>query len=201
MTRSVDDRLPRAFFEPEAPHVARALLGQRLMRRLLDGTLLSGRIVETEAYHGLEDSASHGRSGPNGRAWVMFGPAGYAYIYLIYGMYDMLNISTGDDGLPSAVLVRAVEPLAGVARMLQLRPVPKRNLTNGPGKLCQAFAISRDLNGIDMVTSDDIWIAPGLPVEDEEVAATPRIGIDYADPEHLERPWRFIVKGNRWVSR
>ncbi|MCB0078514.1 MAG: DNA-3-methyladenine glycosylase [Anaerolineales bacterium] len=194
-------RLPRAFFAEAAPDVARALLGHRLMRRLPDGRLLGGRIVETEGYHGLQDSASHGRSGPTGRAAVMFGEAGRAYVYLIYGMYDMLNISTAETGMPSAVLIRAIEPLIGEAVMRELRPVKGVALSNGPGKLCRAMQITRALNNEDLIGSDQLWLAAGEAVAAHEVSATPRIGIDYAAPECRDRPWRFIINGNKWVSR
>ncbi len=180
------------------------MLGTVLVRRLPTGEELRGKIVETEAYHGHDDSASHARSGPDGRAAIMFGEAGHAYVYLIYGMYDMLNISTSVEGFPAAVLVRAVEPLEGVETMRHLRPIKTqqlKTLTNGPGKLCQAFAITRSLNGEDLTTSEALWIERGEAVPDEHVATSPRIGIDYAAPEHRERPWRFFVEGNNWVSR
>ncbi len=195
------NRLLRSFFQQPAPTVARDLLGAVLVRHLPGGETLRGRIVETEAYHGYDDSASHGRAGPQGRAAVMFGEAGHAYVYLIYGMYHMLNVSTDEEGFPSAVLVRAVEPLEGVEAMLALRPVPLRSLTNGPGKLCQAMAIDRSLNAEDVTSSAALWFEPGTPVADGEVLCSPRIGIDYAAPEHRDRPWRFFEKENRWVSK
>jgi DNA-3-methyladenine glycosylase len=194
-------RLERAFFAQPAPVVARELLGAVLARRLPSGETLRGRIVETEAYHGYGDSASHARAGEKGRAWVMFGPPGHAYVYLIYGMYEMLNVSTDEAGFPAAILIRAVEPIEGVETMLSLRPGNPKNLTNGPGKLCRAMMIDRSLNGEDVTTSQALWFEVGEPLSNEEIATSPRIGIEYADPEHRERPWRFFQKGNRWVSR
>lgn len=194
-------QLEREFFARPAPLVARELVGAVLVRRLPSGETLRGRIVETEAYHGHDDSASHARAGEKGRAWVMFGPPGHAYVYLIYGMYEMLNVSTDAAGFPAAILIRAVEPIEGVETMLALRPGNPKNLTNGPGKLCQAMMIDRSLNGEDVTTSQTLWFEAGEPVPEEAIATSPRIGIEYADPEHRERPWRFFQKGNRWVSR
>jgi DNA-3-methyladenine glycosylase len=194
-------RLGREFYARPAPAVARELLGAVLVRQLPSGETLKGRVVETEAYHGPDDSASHARAGEKGRAWVMFGPPGHAYVYLIYGMHNMLNVSTDEEGFPGAILVRAVEPIEGVETMLALRPGKPANLTNGPGKLCRAMMIDRSLNGEDVTTSQALWFERSEPLADDEVGLSPRIGIDYADPEHRERPWRFFQKGNRWVSR
>lgn len=194
-------RLERDFFAREAPLVARELLGQVLARRLPTGTLLRARIVETEAYHGLEDSASHARVGKKGRAAIMFGEPGHAYVYLIHGMYNMLNVITDEAEFPAAVLLRGVEPLEGVEAMQALRPKPLHHLTNGPGKLCQAMAIDRSLNGEDVVHSEALWFEEGERLPDEQVARSPRINIGFADPEHRERPWRFFHKESKWVSK
>lgn len=196
--------LPQSFFAHPTPDVARALLGALLARHLPTGELLRGRVVETEAYHGLEDSASHARFGEGGRAAPMFGQPGRAYIYLIYGMYHMLNVTTADVGVPGAVLIRAIEPLAGIEAMRALRPVARRkphNLTNGPGKLCQAFAIDRALNGTNLTITGALWFERGDPLPEERVACGPRIGIGYADAADQARPWRFWEKGNLWVSK
>ncbi|MBA3532139.1 MAG: DNA-3-methyladenine glycosylase [Ardenticatenales bacterium] len=193
-------RLNHAFFAREAPIVARDLLGRVLVRQLESGEQLRGRIVETEAYHGLSDTASHARAGDKGRAALMYGEASCAYIYLIYGMYHMLNVVTDEPELPAAVLIRAVEPLEGIDTMLVLRPVKRSALTNGPGKLCQAMAIDRSLNGEDVIQSEALWFEPGVPLPHEEVGRSPRIGIDYAEPEHRELLWRFFQIGNKWVS-
>ncbi|MGH2542677.1 MAG: DNA-3-methyladenine glycosylase [Ardenticatenaceae bacterium] len=193
-------RLGRDFYERPAPVVARALLGMWLVRRLPSGEVLHARVVETEAYHGYEDSASHARAGPNGRAAIMFGEAGHAYVYLIYGMYDMLNVSTDGVDFPAAVLIRGVEPAEGVETMRALRGTTLKNLTSGPGKLCRAMAIDRSLNGEDVVHSETLWFEYGEPIPDDEVARSPRIGVSYADPEYRKKPWRFFQKGNKWVS-
>lgn len=193
----------REFFAQPTPIVAPALLGQVLVRQLEDGTLLRGRIVETEAYHGIEDSACHGRVGRTTRTEVMYGPPGHAYVYLIYGMYDMLNISCNEDGFPGAVLIRAVEPLEGIPQMAELRGLqtPTKNLTNGPGKLCRAMAITRALHGWDMTTGEMLWVEKDKAVPESEIVATPRINIDYAQEVDRTRLWRFYERGNKWVSR
>jgi DNA-3-methyladenine glycosylase len=194
-------RLTREFFARPAPEVARDMLGTVLVRCLQEGQTLRARVVETEAYHGADDTGSHARAGETNRTALMFGEAGFAYIYLIYGMYQMLNVTTSEVGYPSAVLVRAVEPLEGLETMAALRPGPHRNLTNGPGKLCQAMAIDRSLNGEDLIHSHSLWFEAGSQVPGELVGRSPRIGIDYAGEEHRVRPWRFFQKGNLWLSR
>jgi DNA-3-methyladenine glycosylase len=178
--------LPREFYARDTVLVARELLGTVLVRQL-DGERRAGTIVETEAYAGPDDRASHARSGPMGRARLMWGEAGTAYVYLIYGMYDCVNAVTERVGYPGAVLIRALEPIEGLA-----------DRTDGPGRLCRAMAIDRRLNG-EPLTGDQLWIEPG-PVRDFEIAAGPRIGVEYAG-DWATRPWRFWVAGNRWVSR
>lgn len=194
-------RLGRAFFARPAPEVARAILGQRLVRILPDGTRLSGRVVEAEAYHGAEDSASHARAGETPRTRLMFGPAGRSYIYLIYGMYHMLNVTTDQSGIPSAVLIRALEPEEGIERMVALREGRRRHLTNGPGRLCRALNITGTLNGLYLDQSDALWFEHGMTLPEDEVARGPRIGINYAAPEHQRLPWRLYHKDNPWTTR
>lgn len=195
-------KLEREFYARYTPDVARELLGQWLVRQLEDGTELRGRIVETEAYHGMTDSACHAHVGRTPRTNLMFEAAGHAYIYLIYGMYDMLNIVTMEAGFPAAVLIRAVEPVAGIEQMQNLRgKVRGRNLTNGPGKLCRAMAITRLLKGEDMTRSALLWVEAGEAIPDEQVATSPRIGIDYATPEDVARHWRYYERGNLWLSK
>jgi len=158
-----------------------------------------GMIVETEAYIGPEDKACHASKGRTARTEVMFGAAGFAYVYLIYGFHHMLNIVTESIDLPAAVLIRAVQPLAGVELMQARRGTSEpRNLCSGPGKLCKAFAIDRTLNGGDVCGSS-------LYIEDRgdrppKVATTPRIGVDYAG-RWKRMPWRFIVKDSVFVSK
>lgn len=195
-------KLAREFYARYTPKVARDLLGQTLVRQLEDGTRLRGRIVETEAYHGMTDSACHAHVGRTPRTNLMFEVAGHAYVYLIYGMYDMLNIVTMEAGFPAAVLIRAIEPLEGIERMQVLRgKVRGRNLTNGPGKVCRAMAITRTLKGEDMTCSELLWVEQGGEIADSEVVTSPRIGIDYAAPEDVARHWRYYERGNLWVSK
>ena len=169
--------------------------------RVVDGQRLGGIIVETEAYIGTDDTASHASKGRTPRTAVMFGPPGHAYVYLIYGMHHMLNLVTEAEGFPAAVLIRAIEPVEGLVQM-QTRRGRQRgvNLTNGPGKLCAALAIDRQLSGRPLVLGSDIWLEEGTPVPPTDVATGPRIGIDYAAPEDRAAPWRFWIRGNRFVS-
>jgi DNA-3-methyladenine glycosylase len=170
--------LPRAFFDRQTVTVARELLGMTLVRQR-GSDLAVGRIVETEAYVGTDDRACHASRGRTQRTEVMFGPPGIAYVYLIYGMYHCLNVVTEAVDFPAAVLVRAVEPLHGIAER-----------TDGPGRLCRALAIDRALNGhpLDRLP---LWIAAG-PRPSEPIVATPRVGVAYAG-EWALRPWRFIL--------
>ena len=142
--------IDRVFFIRPTLIVARALLGQRLVREI-DGQRLSGLIVETEAYIGFDDTASHASKGRTARTEVMFGPPGQTYVYLIYGMYHMLNLVTEPVDFPAAVLIRAIEPLEGIEFMQRhRRQTTIANLTNGPGKLCQALAINQAFNRWDV---------------------------------------------------
>jgi DNA-3-methyladenine glycosylase len=190
----------RDFYLQPPAIVAQRLLGKLLVRRLGGATLI-GRIVETEAYLGGEDPASHAFRGPTARNQVMFGPPGHAYVYFIYGMHFCVNVTCEPEGRAGAVLLRALEPLAGVAEMIRLRRLPPgappRLLTSGPGRLCQALGITRsELNGVDYTDpNSDLQIhADEWP--EGQVLATPRIGIRQA----AERPLRFLVAGNRFVS-
>ncbi len=192
------DLIQRIFYERSAVTVARDLLGHWLVREIA-GVRLVGRIVETEAYLGEEDAASHAFRGPTPRNRSMFGPPGHAYVYLIYGVHHCLNIVTGPEGKGQAVLIRAVEPLEGIERMRQHRKdVPIRQLTNGPGKLCQAFAIDKSLDGHDLCVGETLWLERGLPPQ-ETICQSPRIGVR-GDEKALTRPWRFYLKNNPFVS-
>jgi len=199
--------LKRDFFARSTLTVARELLGQHLVREI-DGQRLSGKIVETEAYIGPEDSACHASKGLTPRNEVMFGLAAYTYVYLIYGMYHMLNFITEQEGFPAAVLIRAIEPLEGVETMQSYRrrranrPAVKHiNLTNGPGKLTQALGVNQRLNKWDTTTGQRLWLETGETIPDATVVTGPRIGIDYAASQDRIAPWRFWVKGNRFVSK
>lgn len=177
--------LPRTFYTQDAATVAKALLGATLVYRP-DSVVQRARIVETEAYVGTHDLASHASKGRTKRTEVMFGPPGHAYVYLIYGMYDMLNIVTGRDGDAQAVLIRAVEPLENIA-----------GKTDGPGKLTRALGITRALDQHDLL-KEPLWLRPGTPPQ--EVVATTRIGIDYAGV-WKDAPLRFYDGGSGFVSR
>ena len=186
-------RLAREFYARPTLEVARGLLGQRLVR-VLDGERLAGRIVEVEAYVGHDDRASHAARGRTPRNAVMFGPPGYAYVYFIYGMYHCLNVVTEAEGFPAAVLIRALEPLEGLAQMRARRRSPDRQLTNGPGRLCQALAITRAQNGADLCEGEELFIEADAPVPAAEVIATPRVGVR-GDERARTVPWRFLLRG------
>jgi DNA-3-methyladenine glycosylase len=209
---------------------ARALLGAHLVR---DGVphpepreLRIGRIVEVEAYIGEDDRASHARFGRTARNAVMYGPPGTAYVYLVYGMYDCLNVVTEPEGHPAAVLVRAVEPVAGVEAMraarldharrvrqtwsaerfaaeeTRLERIPPTRLASGPGAVAAAFSIDRTLTGVDLCAEESPLRLELDPTDEPgpEMVATPRIGVDYAGEPWTSKPWRFVVAGSRSVS-
>lgn len=188
--------LPRAFYARDTVTVARALLGQVLVRVLADGQHLRARIVETEAYGGTEDLASHAARGRTPRAAIMFGEPGYAYVYFIYGMYFCLNAVTESDGVPGAVLIRGAVPVTGIETMHAHRPRARslHDLCNGPGKLCQALAIDRALNGHDLAAGRSLYLEAGTPPAADRIMATPRVGIR-ADAWGLQVPWRFVLAG------
>ena len=194
-------RFPRAFFARPTLDVARDLLGSLLVRRL-DGTRVAGRIVEVEAYIGPDDSACHAARGRTARNEVMFGPPGRAYVYFTYGMHWMLNVVTEVEGFPAAILIRAVEPVAGLEAMRRRRDgVPDRLLASGPARLCQAFSIDRSLNGADLVAGGELYLQRGEPLGAGDVEASPRIGVDYARRRDREARWRLFAAASAWVSR
>jgi DNA-3-methyladenine glycosylase len=172
--------------------------------------------VEVEAYIGTGDLASHARFGRTGRNAVMFGPPGVAYVYLVYGMYHCLNVVTEPEGSPAAILVRAVEPVAGVAAMRDARAafrarrvarvargVPSdARLASGPGVLCAAFSITRDDTGVDLLDpAGPVRLELGaVPLPADRLAATARVGIGYAPPPWRDEPWRFIDRASAAVS-
>ncbi|MCL2569392.1 MAG: DNA-3-methyladenine glycosylase [Oscillospiraceae bacterium] len=190
--------LSRAFFEQDTVTVAKALLGQHLVRREPDGTLSQGRIVETEAYCGYRDKACHSYKGKSDRTKAMFGPSGHAYIYLIYGMYHCFNVTSGPPGEPEAVLIRALEPLDGLPQMESRRGMNKlRQLCSGPGKLCIAMDIHKAHYGTDLLAGGDLYLAAAPPPA--EITASKRINIGYAE-EAVDFLWRFSVAGSSFVS-
>ena len=195
-------KLPRSFYtRANVLTVARELLGKVLVVPTADGTRVSGTIVETEAYRGPEDRASHAFGGRRTRRTeTMYGIGGTAYVYFVYGMYYQFNVVTNAHDTPHAVLVRALEPLEGIELMRERRHgQPARNLTSGPGKLCIAMGIDRTLDGEDLL-EDQVWIEEGQPVRRLHILSGPRIGIDYAG-DWISKPWRFWIRGNPFVSR
>jgi DNA-3-methyladenine glycosylase len=190
--------LPLSFYRRPAETVARDLLGRYLVREL-GGERLVLRLVETEAYLGAPDRASHAWGGRRTvRNESLYLPGGHAYVYFIYGMHWCLNAVTGQADIGSAVLLRAGEPVEGENRNWPRRPRPG-DLAGGPGKLCQALAIDRSLDGV-LLDQPPLLLTRGEPLPDEAVAAGPRIGVDYAG-EAAEWPLRFAVRGNPHVSK
>jgi DNA-3-methyladenine glycosylase len=212
-------KLPRSFYLRPTIVIARELLGKHLVRTVKGATLV-GRIVETEAYRGKLDPASHAYRGRTLRNEVMFKEGGHLYVYFTYGMHFCSNVVTGTEGIGEAVLIRALEPLEGIELMARNRfedrarhpsnhkstnhhlpahqsPTSQlTNLTNGPAKLCQALGMERKENGVDL-TGNEIYIlnAPTLPAS--QIGTSERIGIT----KGKEKKWRFYIKGNAWVSR
>ncbi len=188
--------IPREFYNRPTLIVARELLGKYLYRKY-QSSYLVGKIVEVEAYIGQTDPACHAAVGKTARNAVMFGPPGYAYVYFIYGVHYCLNVVTEAEGFPAAVLIRALEPVQGIEIMKKLRKIDVvENLTNGPGKLCQALAIDRRLNGADLC-GNELFISEGEPVAESQIARSPRIGIRVGTEHH----WRFYLKDNPFVSK
>jgi len=180
-------RLPRSFYDRDTEEVARELLGKCLVR-VSGGTTRVGRIVEVEAYVGPEDLACHSSKGMTARNRTMFGPPGHAYVYMVYGMHFCLNAVTEREGHASAVLLRALEPVANID-----------GPTNGPGRLCRAMEIDRRLDASDL-TGNELHIAdPGDP-RPLAIVRRPRIGVDYAG-RWARRLLRFYIRGNPFVSR
>jgi DNA-3-methyladenine glycosylase len=183
------------FYNRPALEVARSLLGMRLVREV-DGARLSGVILEAEAYQGEEDLACHARAGRTPRTRIMYGPPGHAYIYFTYGMHWMLNCVTGEEGFPAAVLIRSLRVVEGYALVEQRRrQAPAAQWTDGPAKLCQAFAIDGQLNGVDLCRPGGLlWIERGELFEDRLVKTGPRVGIPNVPEPWRSIPWRFWVE-------
>lgn len=196
LKKKLNPSFPRDFFARPAPQVAPELLGCLLVR-CWDGQRLAGVITEVEAYQGVDDQACHARAGKTARNAVMFGGPGRAYVYFTYGMHWMLNLVCEAEGLPAAVLIRAIRPVEGLEVMRMLRPTlaDKPGWLNGPAKLTQALAIGREQNGVDVCSEDEgLWVEKGISVPAEEVETTPRIGIGYAPEPWLSLPWRWVWK-------
>jgi DNA-3-methyladenine glycosylase len=180
-------KVPRSFYAREDTlRIARELIGLHLVHGE-GGRQIAGRIVETEAYMGPEDLAAHSARGRTQRTEVMFGPPGHAYIYFIYGFWNCMNVVTSRKGVPHAVLLRAVEPVAGIS-----------DKTWGPGLLCRAMRIDRTLNGADLC-GEQLWLERPHSMPEVRIGTGPRIGVEYAG-DWAKRPWRFFDSHSPYVS-
>jgi DNA-3-methyladenine glycosylase len=196
-------KLPRKFYaRTDTVAVARELLGKLLVIPH-EGRRVSAMIVEVEAYLGVEDRGAHSYGGRRtARNEVMYGRAGHVYVFFVYGMYYQFNVVTGPVDHPHAILIRGVEPVEGIELMRERRGAKARkdrDLTSGPGKLAIALGIDRSLNGADLL-DDQVWIENYRTVPTADIAAGPRIGIDYAGDDAL-KPWRLWIEGNIYVSQ
>ena len=204
-------KLPREFYlQEDTLQIAQDLLGKLLVVPTETGERISGMIVEAEAYLGAIDKAAHAyKNRRTNRTEIIFGEGGHAYIFFIYGMYFQLNFVGGAKDVPHCVLIRAVEPVEGVEIMRERRSMkngkslnskmPDKNLTSGPGKLCIALGIDKSFNGADLL-GDKIWVEDFRTFSAEQISIGKRIGVDYAK-EFAEKPWRFWVKDNMFVSK
>lgn len=195
-------KLPFSFYlNTDVNSLARQLIGKMLFTQI-DGEITAGIIVETEAYAGIEDKASHAYGGRlTDRTKTMYLKGGVSYVYLCYGIHNLFNVVTGPLNTPHAVLIRGVEPVIGTEIMLQRRGMTllKPNLTAGPGALSKALGIDRTFNAKDL-TGEEIWIEDGWDVDPESIVAAPRVGVGYA-ADHALLPWRYYIQGNRFVSK
>ena len=198
----MDKKLPREFYtRSDVLAVARDLLGKKLVVPGRNRQRVSGIIVETEAYRGPEDRASHAWNGRRTqRTETMYGAGGTAYVYFVYGMYNQFNVVTNVEDIPHAILIRALEPSEGLAVMRRRRRGrTEYELTSGPGRLCLAMGIDRKLDKADLL-GGRVWIEEGISISPRQIARGPRIGIDYAE-KWIAKPWRFWVKDNPFVSK
>ncbi len=195
-------KLPHEFYtRKNTLKIAKDLLGKILVVPNKDGKRVSGMIVEVEAYLGEEDKAAHSyKSRRTNRTEILYGEGGFAYIFLIYGIYNQLNFAVGKKDVPHCILIRGIEPLDGIEIMRERRgKMPDKNLSSGPGKLCIAFNIDKNFYGEDLL-GNKMWLEEGIKVPKNKIATGKRIGIDYAE-EYAEKPWRFWVKDNPFVSK
>jgi DNA-3-methyladenine glycosylase len=201
--------LPREFFRRPTEEVARDLLGVWLVRATVEG-VCGGPIVETEAYGGPEDLASHARAGLTRRTTPMFGEVGHAYVYLVYGMHECLNVVAYSDVAAGAVLVRAISVEAGADEVRRRRGRPTGTdwkLCSGPARLCQGLGVDRSFDGHDLTLGEGLWLAapPAISgsrvASDHQVLVGTRVGVDYAGPGHADRHLRFWLAGHPSVSR
>ncbi|NRF38230.1 DNA-3-methyladenine glycosylase [Pedobacter foliorum] len=196
-------KLPYSFYQnTDVNDLAVQLLGKLLFTRV-NGELTGGMIVETEAYNGVDDKASHAYGGRfTDRTKVMYEEGGLSYVYLCYGIHHLFNVVTASKGTPHAVLIRGIEPFEGIDVMLRRRNMVslKPNITAGPGALSKALGIDKCLNAKDLL-GDEVWIEDnGLVFNEDQIVASARVGVDYAE-DHALLPWRYYVKGNKFVSK
>lgn len=194
------------FLREDVVAIGRDLIGMVLYSKM-NGVVTAGRIVETEAYGGVTDRASHAFGGRlTGRTETMYREGGVCYIYLCYGIHHLFNVVTGPEGRPDAVLIRALEPVIGIETMLERRGLDKmqRRVAGGPGLVTQALGLKTDQNGLSLINSKKIWLERGGAEGkgqrgDFDIIASPRVGVDYAG-EDAARPWRFRLKGSKFTS-
>jgi len=193
------EKLPKAFYQGgDVVEIAKLLLGKYVFAKI-DGLLTAGRIVETEAYRGVDDMACHAHGKRTKRTETMYQAGGIAYVYLCYGIHHLLNIVTNVEDMADAVLIRAVEPVMGIDVMKKRRSKTKlKDLTSGPGVFCQAFGVTKvhDRTNLD---EDKIWIAKLRDERSFDVETDRRVGVDYAGDDAF-LPWRFLIKDNSYVS-
>ena len=193
-------KLTRAFYQKDVvEQIAIELLGKTLVTQI-DGEICAGKITETEAYNGRIDKACHAFQKRTKRTEIMYGPGGFSYVYLIYGIHKLFNIVTNYSGFADAVLIRAVEPLFGEELMLKRRnlEVIDEKLTSGPGNMAKAMGITNVHNGLDLL-GETIWIEQAIPVEERFIVKATRIGVQYAG-EDAQLPWRFYDSRSKFVS-
>jgi len=198
----LDKKLKKNFYRRDVMTVAKELLGKTLVKKGKN-EILAGKIVEVEAYHGDIDEASHSFRGRTKRNEIMFNAGGYLYVYFTYGTHFCCNVVTGKKDQGTAVLIRAVEPISGIEKMIKNRFSRKLknekeifNLTSGPGKVCASFAINKNHSGIDL-TGEEIFILGNKKLADSEIGISKRIGITRS----VDLPWRFFIKNNPYLSR
>lgn len=190
--------LSREFYHRDTIDVAKDLLG-KIIVRVVRGKILSGMIVETEAYRSKDDPGSHAYRGMTERNRVMFGEVGRSYVYFTYGNHYCLNLVAKDDSTAAgAALIRAIEPLQGIELMRKFRKISDiYNLTSGPGKLTKALDITKDQNAVDVTKKGELYVTEGRRIDESQVIAASRIGINLG----LDKKWRFLIKDNQFVSK
>lgn len=197
-TENFTNKLNRSFFlRNDVVLIAKELLGKILVTNI-DGNITKGVIIETEAYCGRNDKACHANNGlRTKRTEIMYAEGGRSYIYLCYGIHHLFNVVTNEMNQADAVLIRALEPLEGEDHMKERTKSPK--LTNGPGILSKAMGITMNQNGMDLI-GNEIWIEPGIKVDEHVIVHTTRVGVDYAE-EDAKLPWRFYISNNKYISK